>query len=282
MRIYSRTHSRQSSFSIGYLVVLFGSVLVILGFFLPWLVVKPTNPFSSMANLAGSALGDALGAGGLGHFLEGITRSLTIRISGWKLATGISLKDLWLSNEWGSLLLSGAPQDPEVQRAFSTWVIPPLVWLFAFPLLAVINVVMLFASMGKAPPKIMTIIGGALLLLIVAHLIIFYVSVHAMKAEAHRQLLSSTSDQDLLANWGVLLFNLQAGVGAWTTLIGTLLWVVGAVTLTSAIPHGRRVGKGSRRSATHQLGRRVSTISRRSLGRRSRFPSSSRRSRFRR
>lgn len=282
MRVYSRSHSRRSSLSVGHIVVLLGSVLVILGFFLPWLVVKPTNSLSSVTNLTGSAFGDALGIGGLGHLLEGVTRSLTIHIAGWKLATGVSLKDLWLSNGWGALLLSGASQDPEIQGAFSTWVIPPLVWLFAFPLLAVVNVVILFISMGRAPYKIITIIGGVLLLLIIGHIIVFYVSVHAVKAQAQRQLLSSTSDQDLLANLGALLLNLQAGIGAWVTLIGALLWVVGAGSLISAAPPASRLGGGGRRLTPRRIGRRVSTMGVRSGGRRSRFPPSSRRSRFRR
>ncbi len=268
---------RSASFPIGHVLVFTGAVLVLLGFFLPWITIRPSHTLGALTHIFGSALGSELGMGGLGRLTGGLTKSLVIHATGWKLATGISLQDLLPSNGLGDLIQMGASLDPKAAETLSTSLVPPLVWLFLFPLLAIFSMVMLFTGGGRTMPKPVIIIGGLTFFLIVAHILLFYVGIHAAKqnARAHFDL---SSDEAILTYLGAALIKIQVGIGAWLTLLGSLLWTGGAAVAASAETAGSR----NRRPPVRRSGQRTSLFGRRTGYHSPRTYASRRRSRFRR
>ena len=237
---------RAPSFSAPHLMALLGALMVLVGFFLPWLKVQPTSVVGDLGSMLGSELG-------IGDVLGNAVGSLVIEVNGWNLATGITMDDLVPSKGWGALVRLGAAFDPEAEQFFSQRLTPPMVWLFVLPLLALIGMVVLLVSRGEGA-GVVSLLGVIVLILVGVHIILFYVGV---KGDTHAMENALSSDEALFLFLSSLLIEVKLSVGMWLSLIGSMLWVGGGL-----------MGKTELQGRGHTRGRRFS---------RTRFGSSNRR-----
>jgi len=209
-----------------------GAVLVLIGFWLPWVIIRPKSVLGDIVGGVGDVLG--LG-GGLGHHL---VESTSIHFSGWALATGVTVGDILsqIGGGWGEYIAAiGQQVDPESNAILAQPFIHPLVWLFIFPLLAIIILLLLFktARFGEVS-KAVPLLGLAVFVLFSAHILL----VHAgfQKAiEENPEVVISTA-----------LMEIKPGMGAWFILVGGFLTIVGGFIAPSPSPRGRRLSSSRR------------------------------------
>lgn len=269
--MYTRRHS--PFLPVGQILVLLGSIVVFAGFFLPWITVRPTSTLGDLGEIAGSALGSSLGFGGLGGIVRDITKSFVVNLTGLDLATGVTVDDMLPSGAIGSFARIGASLDSESSATLSQRVLAPLLWLFVFPLLGVAGAGLSFSMRRGGALKLLTVLGFVVLVLMIIHIIVLEVGVHRSLQSA---LHSSSPDDALLSYLASALIKVKVGVGAWLTLLGSLIWVAGAATTPATVSGGRR---GSRRIGGSPS---ASYASRPRRFRSARTRSTSRRRRFRR
>jgi len=214
-------HTRNVSSSRLYFVTVVGALMVLIGFFLPWVSVRP----SEVASAFGRLLGEALGAGGgIGHMVE----SLEIEFSGWDLATGLTLQDFLPSHGLGELFIAVLASDPEGSQILDRRVTSPMFWLFLSPLLALLTISSLFLRGGRGRGTWVGVSGGIVFVLISLHIVLFYFG------------WKSTISENLEYRLAAVFSEIAMGSGAWLTIIGSTIWVVGAFVAHS--PGRRRYG----------------------------------------
>ena len=219
-----RRQRTTASLSAGYVLTFIGVLLALIGFWLPWVVIRPKSMFGDILSLFGSALG---GIGGFGRHLAEAT---SIHFSGWALSTGVTAGDLMsqIGGGWGQALTSMSQADPSTAAALSQQVISPMVWLFLFPLLAIIALILLFMAAGRGVPKPVLILGITTLVLISASLLL----THIFMQKAMSQM--SRDPSFAIANaLGQALMETKIGTGVWLIIIGSILWIIGGIVAPS-------------------------------------------------
>ena len=201
-------------------VVALGILLFELGFFMPWLTLRPSIMLEAIGESVGLIFGDGMG------IFDKIAENLVIHLSGWDLATGVTMEDLLPEGPFG-LMMRASFQDPQMLDLLSQNVLPPLVWLLPLPLLALGNLLFLLMSRTGRGKGFVLVSGLASLL----GLLVYLVFVSGMRKSLVQQM-----SQDIEWQFLGMLIEIRVGSGVWISLLGTFLWLGGIVGYLSTSP----------------------------------------------
>ena len=250
MRASPRHHRSNHSSTLPLLLIVLGSLSILAGFFLPWLTIQPAQMLERPLEYFLGALGRAA-----------IAR-LQLHFSGWDLATGITPRQLTtipLGGNGDALWdFLGAIGGHEARSFASQWLVPPIITLFLFPLLAIVILLTTFSSGRRMHGA--SIFGGVVLLLLGLHGLAYEI---AMK---HQE-----------PAWVFTFVEVKVSVGAWLTLLGGLLWLGGGGLASRHSSHLSRLQSSQRYSSS--LGSGLPSYRGRRLGGR-RLPSQRKRRRL--
>ena len=206
--------NRRWAFYVGYGLAFLGALLALIGFFLPWVVIAPSKLLLS--------LGDMLGD--FGGFLTGGLHNLRLQISGAQLAVGITGRQLLkMAGEVGELLASFLGNDPSMSERL----VPPLVWLFLFPLSSLVGWGLMIWDAVRGKPRLavaVTLVGLLVFFFLILHMVVISVGWRAFLKQA-----AEDPDLNFLVTPQGALITLKFGAGLWLLLFGSLLWLGGGI-----------------------------------------------------
>ena len=189
--------ARRSSHVLPRIIVLIGAGIVIFGFFLPWVEAKPSA-----------------------EIMEGASTSL-VKLSAWDLATGVTVSDLL---HWQ---VEKEVMPDFIRRVLSYRVVPPLVWLFIFPFIALIGILIDFIAEDYFAFKALLILGIFVLLSDVLHIVLIEKGIHTVVIYSLQH--AESVGRVIMLYLVALLVDFKASIGVYVSIGGSIIWLLGAV-----------------------------------------------------
>ena len=204
--------NRKWTFYAGYGLAFFGALLALIGFFLPWIVLQP----SKLALSVGDLFGD------FGGLLTGGLESIRLQVSGAHLAVGITFKQLIkMTGDLGETFLMFAGDDPSMSERL----VPPLVWLFLFPLSSLVGWGLMIWDGVRGKPRqavAVTVIGVVVFVFLALHVLAISIGWHTLLKQ-----IAEDPDMGFLVTPEGALITLKLGSGIWLLIFGSFFWMAG-------------------------------------------------------